>query len=87
MAGALELHVLGVVEDGAEDVGEDGGGPRAGGDRDRVPVSAEHNELPQYRLSAAQHDPGLQRASHQQARAPGQTTTVRTDGGKIFQIM
>ena len=56
VGGALELHVLGVVEDGAEDVGEDGGGPRAGGDTDGVPVSAEDDELAQDRLLAAQHD-------------------------------
>ena len=82
MAGALELHVLRVVEDGAEDGGEDGGGPRAGGDRDRVPVPAEHNELPQDWLSAAEHDPRLQGAPHQQARAPGQTT-VRAELERI----
>ena len=74
MAGALEVHVLGVVQDGAEDVGEDGGGSGAGGDGDGVSVSAEHDELAQDRLPAAQHDLGLPDAPHQKAGAPAQRT-------------
>ena len=44
--------------------------PLTGGHTDPVPVLAEHDEVPENGLLAAEHDVGLHHRPHQEAGAP-----------------